>query len=100
MAQDEDLGVFGTIGATAEHQQLDHEADKTVEASHPRILAALISLDHPRKPPPNPRAGLGSRGPLAVKGAAAKETLPPLPGAPSAFDGRPEGSDPTLVISP
>ncbi len=39
MAQDEDLGVFGTVGAAAQHEEVDHEADKTVEVGHSRILA-------------------------------------------------------------
>lgn len=40
MPKDEDLGVLGTIGATAQHQQVDHEADKSVEAGHSLIFAA------------------------------------------------------------
>ena len=34
MSEDEDLGIFGTVGATAQHEQADHQADKTVEAGH------------------------------------------------------------------
>jgi len=40
MAQHEDLGIFGTITSTAQHEQVDHEADKTVETAHGPILAA------------------------------------------------------------
>ena len=31
VAQHEDLDVFGTIASTAQYEQVDHEADKTVE---------------------------------------------------------------------
>jgi len=40
MAQDEDLGILGAIGATTQHQEADHEADKSVEAGHLLSLAA------------------------------------------------------------
>ena len=40
VAQHEELDIFGTIRATAQHQQVDHEADKPVETSHTPILAA------------------------------------------------------------
>jgi hypothetical protein len=40
MAQHEDLDIFGTIPAAVQHEQVDHEADKTVEAGHAPILAA------------------------------------------------------------
>jgi hypothetical protein len=40
MAQHEDLDIFGTIPAAAQHEQVDHEADKTVETGHAPILAA------------------------------------------------------------
>ena len=43
MAQDEDLDIFGAIRAAAQYQQVDHEADKTVEAGHASILAACRS---------------------------------------------------------
>ncbi len=39
-AQHEDLGILGTISATTQHQQVDHEADKSVEAGHLPSLAA------------------------------------------------------------
>ena len=41
VAQYEDLDIFGTIHATAQHQQVDHEPDKTVEAGHAPILASV-----------------------------------------------------------
>jgi hypothetical protein len=39
MAQYEDLDIFGTIAPTAQHQQVEDEADKTIETSHSPILA-------------------------------------------------------------
>ena len=36
MAQHEDLDILGTLPATAQHQQVDHEPDKTVETGHAR----------------------------------------------------------------
>ena len=41
MAQHEDLGIFGTITTAAQHQQVDHEPDETIETGHAFILAAL-----------------------------------------------------------
>lgn len=38
MAQHEDFGVLGPVPATAQHQQVDHESDETVEAGHALIL--------------------------------------------------------------
>ena len=40
VAQHEDLDIFGTIRAASQHQQVDHEPDKTVEVGHAPILAA------------------------------------------------------------
>jgi hypothetical protein len=40
VAQHEDLDIFGTIRAAAQHQQVDHEPDKTVKAGHTPIHAA------------------------------------------------------------
>jgi hypothetical protein len=40
VAQDEDLDVLGMIGAAAQHQQVEDQADETVETRHGRILAA------------------------------------------------------------
>ena len=40
VAQHEDLDILGTIASAAQHQQVDHEADKTVETGHAPILAA------------------------------------------------------------
>jgi hypothetical protein len=57
MAQDEDLGIFGTICAAAQHQQADREADKTVEVGHPPILAGLSS----RRPVEREAPGQGIR---------------------------------------
>jgi hypothetical protein len=57
MAQDENLGVLGTIGATTEHQQADHEADKTVEAGHPTILAASETRRSAERETPAQRTG-------------------------------------------
>jgi hypothetical protein len=34
MSQDEDLDILATVPAAAQHQELDHEADKTVEVGH------------------------------------------------------------------
>jgi hypothetical protein len=66
MTQHEDLGVLGTIGATAQHQQLNHETDKTVEASHQRILAALRSRWLVESETPGQRAWMGFRHPHAA----------------------------------
>ena len=54
MAQHEDLDILGTIPATAQHQQVDHEPDETVETGHAPILAA----PRPRRSAParNPRS--------------------------------------------
>ena len=57
VAQDEDLGIFGTIGATAQHQQADHETNKTVEAGHGVILAALTSRRSVERETPAQRTG-------------------------------------------
>jgi hypothetical protein len=38
MAQREDLGIFGTLASAAQHQQVDHKSDETVETSHVSIL--------------------------------------------------------------
>jgi len=38
MAQYEDLGILGTVRATAQYQEVEYEADKTVETSHAPIL--------------------------------------------------------------
>jgi hypothetical protein len=43
MTQDEDLDIFATIRPAAQHQQVDHEPEKTVETGHAPILAALRS---------------------------------------------------------
>ena len=51
MAQDEDLGILGAIGATAQHEQLDHEADEKGEAAHQRMLAASDHADPPNAEP-------------------------------------------------
>ena len=40
MAQHENLDILGTIPAATQHQQVDHESDKTVETGHAWILAA------------------------------------------------------------
>jgi hypothetical protein len=52
MAEHEDLGVFGAVASTAKHEEIQHQADKTVEtASHAAILSALRGSDHdPRTP--------------------------------------------------
>jgi hypothetical protein len=57
MAENEELGVFGTIAAAAEHQQLDHETDKAVEAGHQRILAAVRSRRSVERGTPGQRSG-------------------------------------------
>lgn len=57
MAQHEELGILGTIGTTAEHEQLDHEMDKTVEAGHAAILAALTSRRSVERETPGQRTG-------------------------------------------
>jgi hypothetical protein len=38
MAQHEDLDILGTIAASAQGEQVDHESDKTVETGHTPIL--------------------------------------------------------------
>jgi hypothetical protein len=38
--QHENLDILGTIPASTQHQQVDHESDKTVETGHAWILAA------------------------------------------------------------
>ena len=43
MAQHENLDILGTIRAAAQHQQVDHESDETVETGHALILAVLES---------------------------------------------------------
>ena len=53
VAQHEDLDILGTIRAAAQHQQVDHEPDKTVETGHAPILAAL---DHADQRTRNPRS--------------------------------------------
>jgi hypothetical protein len=40
VAQHEDLDIFGTILSAAQHQQVDHEPDKTAETRHMPIFAA------------------------------------------------------------
>jgi len=40
MAQHEDLDILRAITLTAQHEQVDHEANKTVETAHAPILAA------------------------------------------------------------
>ena len=37
--QHQDLDILGPIPAATQHQQIDHQPDKTVEAGHPPILA-------------------------------------------------------------
>jgi hypothetical protein len=39
MAQHENLDILGTIPASTQHQQVDHEPDQTVETGHAWILA-------------------------------------------------------------
>jgi hypothetical protein len=41
IAQHQYLDILGTIGAAAQHQQVDHKAEETVEAGHALILAVL-----------------------------------------------------------
>src|SRR5207245_675032 len=46
MSQYEDLGVFGAVASTAQHEEIQHQADKTIEgAGHPRILSAPPESD-------------------------------------------------------
>ena len=40
MTQHEDLDILGTIASSAQHEQVDHEADKTIETARGPILAA------------------------------------------------------------
>ncbi len=61
MAQDEDLGVLGTIGAAAQHQQADHETDKTVEVGHAAILTALRSHRSSERETPGHRIRMSFR---------------------------------------
>jgi hypothetical protein len=41
VAQHQDLDVFRTIASTAQHQQVDHKPNETVETEHAPILAAF-----------------------------------------------------------
>jgi hypothetical protein len=43
MAQHQYLDILGTIPAAAQHQQVDHEPDETIEAGHALILAVMES---------------------------------------------------------
>jgi hypothetical protein len=70
MAQDEDLRVLGAIRAAAQYQQVDHEADKTIEASHSSILA----VGRPRHMPTKPRSTRPDRFP-APTGSGHGESL-------------------------
>jgi hypothetical protein len=40
VAQHEDLEIFGAIASTAQHEEVEYEADKTVDTRHTPILAA------------------------------------------------------------
>jgi hypothetical protein len=40
VAQHQDLDVLGAIASAAQHQQVDDQADKYIEAPHALILAA------------------------------------------------------------
>lgn len=40
VAQDEKLDILGTVASTAQHQEVEHEADKTIDTGHAPILAA------------------------------------------------------------
>ena len=72
MAQHEDLDIFGTIRAAAQHQQVDHEPDKTVETGHAPILAA----PEPHRSSPKPRS------PRQTFAAPTRCTSIPVPGNP------------------
>jgi hypothetical protein len=53
VAQHEDLDIFGAIASTAQHEEVEYEADKTVETRHTPILAA----PEPRRSCRNESAG-------------------------------------------
>jgi hypothetical protein len=53
VAQHQDLGVLGTIAAAAQHQQVDDQADKSLETPHPLILAASAEEFRCRREVPN-----------------------------------------------
>jgi hypothetical protein len=76
MAQDEDLGVFGTIGAAAHHRQADDETDKSVEVGHAAILAALRSRRSSERETPGQTLRMSFRPPQGAKGAVALEVGP------------------------
>ncbi len=63
MSEDEDLGISGTIAATVEHQQADHEADKTVEAGHPPILTGFRPRRSRQREPPGQPTQMSFRPP-------------------------------------
>jgi hypothetical protein len=48
VAQHQDLDILGTIPAATQHQQVDHEPDKTIETGHASILPALKPCSSPR----------------------------------------------------
>jgi hypothetical protein len=46
MSQYQDLGVFGAVASNAQYEEIQHQANKTVEgAGHPRILSAPHGSD-------------------------------------------------------
>jgi hypothetical protein len=52
VAQYEDLDILGAIAPTSQHQQIDHQANKTVETRHELIVPA----SEPRRSPPTRNA--------------------------------------------
>src|SRR5205814_1381817 len=56
VAEHEDLDIFGAIPSTAQHQEVDYEANKTVETRHTPILAP-----EPRRPCRHETAGHHTR---------------------------------------
>ena len=89
MAQHEDLDVLGTVRAAAQHQQVEHEPDKTVETGRAPIFAALRSRRSGGAKTPGQTCRTSSRHaqdaartcgcPVVVAAAAEGEVLEPTP---------------------
>jgi hypothetical protein len=55
VAQHEDLGILRPVSATPQHQQVEYEPDKTVEASHALILIDARRTDQTESRNPRSR---------------------------------------------
>jgi hypothetical protein len=67
MAQHEDLDILGTIASTAQYQEFEYEADKTVETGHAPILAASEPRRSRPRETPAQHARAGIRHPNAER---------------------------------